>query len=292
MTPARIPRPPRQQYVAMLCVTFIVAAAYAEQPGAQSATIDTDDEREQRLEAMQQIAEAITVEARENGDWREVELIEGPRFRFSNPETPCYDATVWIWGTRGRPIALLTLSAEREQVDDPGYWAYELTSLSPAELRASSPDGWRWTPQKAGLNFEPFPDAPSVADNPGQRLRQMKALARRFDSYGIYPVNRRVPMRVLPTPLLRYEDEDAGIRDGALFVLAGGTDPEALLVIELSATGSGDPLWQFAINRVSSGELHVSLDGREIWSCSRRDDVGQRSPYCLFHRPMETAQDQ
>ena len=99
-------------------------------------------------------------------------------------------------------------------------------------------------------------------------------------------------MRVLPTPLLRYEDEDAGIRDGALFVLAGGTDPEALLVIELSATGSGDPLWRFALNRVSSGELHVSLDGREIWSCSRRGDVGQRSPYCLFHRPMETAQDQ
>lgn len=283
MIPARVPRPPRQQYVAMLCVTFIVAAAYAEQPGA----IDADDEREQRLQSMQQIAEAITVEARESGGLRKVELIEGPRFRFSNPETPCYDATVWIWGVRGRPVALLTLSAEREQVDDPGYWAYELTSLSPAELRATSPEGWRWTPQQAGLNFEPFPDAPPAADTPAQRLRQMKALARRFEAYGIYPVDRRVPMRVLPTPLLRYNDEDAGIRDGALFVLAGGTDPEALLAIELSATGSGEPLWRFALNRVSSGELHVSLDGREIWSCSRRVDVGQRSPYCLFHRPMQ-----
>lgn len=268
-------------------LTIPSGLSYGQEPSAAAPSLETDAEREQRLEAMQRIAEAVTVEVRDETGWREVDLIDGPRFRFSNPETPCYDATVWIWGARGRPVALLTLSAERERVDDPGYWAYELTSLSPAELRASSPDGWRWTPQRAGLNFEPFPDAPSAADKPAQRLRQMKALARRFDSYGIYPVDRRVPMRVLPTPLLRYSDEAAGIRDGALFVLAGGTDPEALLAIELSTTGSGEPLWQFALNRVSSGELHVSLDGREIWSCSHREDVGVRSPYCLFHRPMQ-----
>lgn len=241
--------------------------------------------RAERLAAMQKIAADMTVEAVEEGGKRKVELIDGARFRFSNPVTECYDATVWIWGRRGRPAALLTLSAERSGRNQPSYWAYELTSISPLELAVASQDGWKWTPEAAGLSFKPVPDAPSPADEERVRQRQMKDIARRFDAYGVY-FGQRVDLRVLPTPIHTYSDAAAGVLGGALFFIAGGTNPEVLLAIEAAGEEGTPPQFNFAINRVSAGELHARLDGKEIWTSAGVVEATRRSPYFLFQRPM------
>ena len=243
--------------------------------------------RAERLMAMQKIAADMTVDAFEDGRQHQVDIVEGARFRFSSQVTPCYDATVWIWGRSGRPAALLTLSAERFGRDRPSYWAYELTSISPLELSVSSPDGWRWTPDAAGLSFSPVPDAPLPADKARVRQRQMKDIARRFDAYGVAG-NGRYELRVLPTPIHTYSDAAAGVLDGALFFVAGGTDPEVLLAIEAATSAGMPPEFNFTINRVSSNELHARLEGKEIWTSPRVVDATIRSPYFLFHRPMVT----
>lgn len=160
-----------------------------------------------------------------------------------------------------------------------------LTSLAPAELRATSSEGWKWNPEKAGLDFQPLPDASPPAETSARRLRQIKELSRRFDAYGVYE-NGRSELRCLPTPICRYADESAGVRDGAMFFLAGGTNPEALLAIELSAEKPDEPVWKFALNRVSASELHARLDGKEIWSCRWQQDRTTRGPYHLVERPM------
>jgi hypothetical protein len=241
--------------------------------------------RAQRLTAMRKIAGDITVEAVEEGQKQKVDLVDGARFRFSSPVTPCYDATVWVWGPHGRPAALLALSAERTGHETPSYWAYELTSISPLELSVSSPDGWTWTPQAAALRFAAVPDASAPAEKASVRARQMKDIALRFDAHGVAG-SGRYELRVLPTPIHSYSDKSGGILDGGLFFIAGGTDPEVLLVIEAAIGDDGQPKWQFAINRVSSAELHARLDGKEIWSSPRVGDATNRSPYYLFSRPM------
>ena len=255
-------------------------------PPRQEQQAVSSPRRAERLAAMQKIAAVMTVEAVEDGKKRKVELVDGARFRFSNPVGPCYDATVWVWGRSGRPAALLTLSAERLGRDNPSYWAYELTSISPLELAVASPDGWKWTPEAAGLSCKPVPDAPTPADQERVRQRQMKDIVRRFDAYGVYP-GGRVDLRALPTPIHTYSDAAAGILGGALFFIADGTNPEVLLAIEAASPEGMPPQFNFAINRVSAAELHARLDGKEIWTSPPvATNPKIRSPYFLFHRPM------
>lgn len=286
---------------AVVCIVLaVVGASLAEETEPQSAAskpaatsdkpVDRSDEaksgpRAKRLRAMKEIAESMTVEIVGAEGRTKVELVEDARFRFSTPEIGCFDGTAWLWGNRQRPLALLTISAYQSKKDGSCEWSYELTSLAPAKLQVESSEGWQWNPDAAGLEFQPLPDATPPAENSARRLRQIKDLSRRFDAYGVYG-NGRSELRCLPTPIYRYSDEAAGVRDGAMFFLAGGMNPEALLAIELSGDNPAEPIWKFALNRVSGSELHARFDGKEIWSCHWQSTLTVRSPYHLIVRPM------
>ncbi|HVX10194.1 MAG TPA: hypothetical protein VHC22_03230 [Pirellulales bacterium] len=277
----------------VISVVFSVSLAEETEPskpvGAPDKVPAGSDEgdsgpRAKRLLAMQDIAKSVTVEIETVGakGKTKVEMAEGARFRFATPEIGCFDGTTWLWGTDQRPLALITISAYQPMKDGPCDWSYELTSLAPSKLWVQSSEGWQWNPDEAGLDFQALPDAPSPAETTARRLRQIKELSRRFDAYGVYG-NGRSELRCLPTPICRYADESVGVRDGAMFFLAGGTNPEALLAIELSGQ---KPAWKFAINRVSASELHARLDGKEIWSCQWQQEITTRSPYYIVGRPM------
>lgn len=281
---------------AFVCVILaVVGASLAEEtepkPAATPDNLSDRPEdaksgpRAKRLLAMKEIAESVTVEIVGAEGKTEVELVEDARFRFSTPEIDCFDGTAWLWGNRQRPLALLTISAYQSKKNGSCEWSYELTSLAPAKLQVKSSEGWQWNPDAAGLDFKPLPDATPPAETPARRLRQIKDLSRRFDAYGVYG-NNRSELRCLPTPIYRYSDEAAGVRDGAMFFLASGMNPEALLAIELSGEKSAEPVWKFAVNRVSGAELHARFDGKEVWSCHWESNLTIQSPYRLIIRPM------
>ena len=280
----------------VVCVILaLVGASLAEETDSNSAATpenlsDRSEDaksgpRAKRLLAMKEIAESVTVEIVGAEGKTEVELVEDARFRFSTPEIDCFDGTAWLWGNRQRPLALLTISAYQSVKDGSCEWSYELTSLAPAKLQVKSSEGWQWNPDAAGLDFQPLPDATPPAETPARRLRQIKDSSRRFDAYGVYG-NSRSELRCLPTPIYRYCDEAAGVRDGAMFFLASGMNPEALLAIELSGEKPAEPVWKFAVNRVSGAELHARFDGKEIWSCHWLPNLTIQSPYHLIIRPM------
>ncbi|HUY88087.1 MAG TPA: hypothetical protein VMV10_05105 [Pirellulales bacterium] len=285
------------KYVAVFVCTIltVVGASLAEETESKSAAtpdklIDRSDDaksgsRAKRLRAMKDIAESVTVEIVSAEGKTKVELVEDARFRFATPEIGCFDGTAWLWGSRRRPLALLTISAYQSLKDGSCEWSYELTSLAPAKLQVKSSEGWQWNPDAAGLDFQPLPDVTPPAETSARRLRQIKDLSRRFDAFGVYG-NGRSELRCLPTPIYRYSDEAAGVRDGAMFFLAGGMNPEALLAIELSGEKPAEPVWKFAVNRVSGSELHARFDGKEIWSCHWEPNLTIRSPYHLIVRPM------
>jgi hypothetical protein len=130
-----------------------------------------------------------------------------------------------------------------------------------------------------------FPDATSPDDRQTARTRQLKDLARRLSAHEFWdPDNSRFELRLLVQPVLRYAEPDNKVHDGAAFVLAHGTNPEVLVLIEALGESLEKSRWHYSLARLGSAELHVAIDGKEVWKRDRTPGVVGRptDPYWLF----------
>ena len=111
-------------------------------------------------------------------------------------------------------------------------WCIESQSLDADPLEFTSKANSPWTPQKAGIEWHAFvgKKIPEPNRSKALRLAQMRSLARRFRADDAIADNSK--LRLLTTPLHRYEVAKSGIIDGVIFVMANGTDPEITLQIE------------------------------------------------------------
>jgi hypothetical protein len=227
----------------------------------------TKDESAARLAVMRRIARSIKL----------TELIEGtpgpaiapraePLLRYDDPPRNMHDATLWAWGDRGRPAA--ALKVELYPPHPPARrWVLGLVALSTNRIAVEFHDGQRWTSSKPGLESRALPGAPAPAASQTLRLFQMKELTRRFAAVEHDgPARRRTQIRLMPRPLDRYDDAASGLRDGAIFGFAMGTNPDVLLVLEAGGRGDAPPAWQYAVGRLGGAELTVSLDGQPVWT--------------------------
>ena len=75
--------------------------------------------------------------------------------------------------------------------------------------------------------------------------------------------------------------------DGAAFVLAHGTNPEVIQLIEARGGSGRATEWRYSLARMGSAEFHVELDGAEVWSRPRTPGVVgfPTDPYWLFVTP-------
>jgi hypothetical protein len=141
---------------------------------------------------------------------------------------------------------------------------------------------YKSTPDKKKIEFQPIADAPAPAAKESQRLRQIKELSRRFSAHEEWE-GQRHELRLLVQPVLRYADGKT-IHDGALFVIAHGTNPEILLFIEAQGKSLEESRWQFAAARSSSAALHLALDDKEVWKIDIAPGIAGRArdPYWMF----------
>lgn len=140
------------------------------------------------------------------------------------------------------------------------------------------------------FTLQDFPDNAAVNNRPVVRLRQMKDLARRFETHEFWdPENSRFELRCLATPVLRYSDNENGVFDGSVFIFAHGTNPEILLFLEAQGTTAETSKWQFAAYRLGSAEMHLDLNRQPVWSRDRTPGVVgmPNNPYWL-QVPRET----
>ena len=237
-----------------------------------------------------ELARAITLEPAPAGT--KSELISEPIFRFDDPARRFSDGTIWAFGKSGRPDALLCLSLEK---DDRGQlkWIHELTSLSSGTVAASSRHGsgpWTWNPNEAGIVLQPIPKGQPPADDEGKRLRQMRETARRFKaSESLDPARNdpsdRFELRHLPQPILRYQNPDAGLVDGAIFLMAYGRNPEIALLIEARREDQGEPAWFYGLARIGAARLRVnSTTEKSPTSPSRSSRDGGIRIFCSTGR--------
>jgi hypothetical protein len=74
----------------------------------------------------------------------------------------------------------------------------------------------------------------------------------------------RQTLRLLPQPVYRYESSNADVRDGAVFAIVLGTDPELFVLIE--ARRSEDSFrWQYGLARMNDDAMVVKYNDQEIW---------------------------
>lgn len=218
-----------------------------------------------------------------------VDLIDRPLLTFGDSARSNENGMLWAWGKSGRPLAVVELY---QPTGDPN-WIHAISLTSTAKVLLKTPVASKWLPEKTQIRPAIIPAAKPPAAKEPQRLRQLKELARRFTAHEFWdPDNSRFELRLLVQPVHRYSDPESELQDGAMFVLAHGTNPEVLLLIEALGKTLDDARWHCSFARLGSAELHVELDRKEIWKVDRAEGVvGKPSdPYWLFVSPPTASQ--
>ena len=242
-----------------------------------------------RLDKMRQLAEAFAVFESEKGKPK-ARLPLAPRHvqRFVDKQRYVTDGTLWTLGGSGRPQAVLEVYP---LVYQPGQeqWYSAVASLTTRSLIAEKVDGvegQNWTPGSWAQEFRPVSNAAPPADDAQQRRVAMLQIARRFSAHQFWqPGVTRFELEVLPEPVLRYQDQAAGIVDGGLFVVVHETNPEVLLLVEAQVV-KNSTRWMYALAPLGSARMHVQLDEEEVWNCPSPANLagGGTHPYWAFGR--------
>lgn len=199
------------------------------------------------------------------------------------------NGTLWAFGASGRPAAFLELY---QGVEANSQWCHAVTLTGTNRIDLKTPRGDHWRPKSTQIEPTAIPNAMPPGEKEDLRLRQLKELARRFAAHEFWdPDNSRFELRLLVQPVYRYRDATEGIHDGAAFALANGTNPEVLLLIEALGQKLSTSRWHYSLARLGSAELHVELDGKEVWRQNRTPGVigSPDDPYWLFFSPVLAA---
>ncbi len=254
----------RRSFLALMAALIGPAASAQDDPGDRGKSAA-------RLEAMRRLAKEVKVgEITDGKAGPPMAIRPEPLLRYSNPAGGAADGTLWAWGARGRPLAVLKLGL-RGPTRGQRHWAYRLNVLSPRSIQVDFGDGRPWSSRDAGLEVRPIPDAPAPAESAAHRLAQAKEIARRFSASAQSPEPMgRTQLRLMPRPIDRYSDPMAGLLDGLLFSFVYTNNPSVLLVLEARSEGAGMRAWRFAFVRQGHDNRETSalLDGKPIWSVS------------------------
>jgi hypothetical protein len=259
-----------------------------------AAASDPDEpEAKQRLELMRAALASLEPEPSELKSKAALAVVPKPLLRYSDPTRGgvrvaakvLLDAAVWRLGTEGRPTALVTVEIYQNR-DGSRVVAYEFLSLSETKFSLKhKTEKIRWDVTGSALDLKELPDAPRPAAAAGERLVQMRQLARRFAA--TERLNMEViECRLLSQPIDRYQSAPEKIVDGAIFAFANGTNPELGLVFEFDGER-----WLYGTFRLTTAEVTVTLDGRQIAFYERFNPRGRTDgPYHNGTYKIETDQ--
>ena len=243
--------------VSLILIGVLSLSAVAQ----ESAKSDSSSEAAEQIKTAR--ANTALFRFQDAATGAEIERVENPVLRYTEPVRGNMYGTLWVWGRKGRPAAVLEMirygNPQLGVQED--WFCFHATTDRPIKLTAKT--GQTWTPKSSDLKFQPLPDAPAPAETPAARMRQMKEFVRRFSAHEFW-TSGRLEMRLLPSAVHRYEDREHKLIDGAIFVIAEGTHPEATLFLEaVHPADEPKPLWQFAVGRSGTAKMVVSYNDKE-----------------------------
>ena len=201
-----------------------------------------------------------------------------PVLRWSNPVRDFIsDGAMFLILDGERPKGVFTLWMRgREGSLESGDLFRELVSLSGERLTCRRGETLVWSPPAGALVEKSLEGAPAPAEKPETRLVQFRQQARRFQATYKKGDSSSV-LRMLPQPLYRFRDEDAGILDGAVFAFVESNDPEVVLMLEVLS--GPEPRWRYSFGRLTSHPVTARLDDVPVFEASGYWTRGPDNPY-------------
>ncbi len=253
----------------MLPVTICLLAAIV----AQDATDPLTAEQSQRQLRLDHMRATTTDYEFQLGDDEPISLTlaEQPIFRWNDPVIDVVDGVLYVVTNRQRPAAVLSVWMRSSGLT---HNQYQL--LTDQLLVAARKKEKVWHPAVGRIIWQPVAEAPQPADIASKRLVQMRAIARQFSGHVFEELDDagRFELRLLTSPLYRYEDSATGVIDGGIFVLVKGTNPEVTLVLE--AVKDADGLrWQYLLSPLTNRRTELQYRGTPIWTYRHRHDPMQ-----------------
>ncbi len=221
-------------------------------------------------------------------DARPLVMSPQPVLHWASPDD--WSGDIFVWSHAGRPEILGSMIAGPAAGEKRPFY-HEFHALSTGPLpRQVFPSGVVWEAPQPGIELQPVPEAPDVANTDAARLRQMRTLIRDFSAHTFFSESRW-ELRLLTQPIYRYRRPDGATSptewiDGAVFVyvLTTGTDAEVALVLEARTTENGSQ-WQYAPVRITNRPAWMKFQDAEIWRVDRHDEVAGTitRPYTTFY---------
>jgi hypothetical protein len=281
-------QPPVKAFWTIVALLIVSAALAGSQGPSSEAEKDkrgpdkgADAGEPSRREA-ERVIRGIDLEILSDGKWTEVGRIEKPLLFYTDPTRENDQGSVWGWGRKGRPVALLELfhsTTERTK------WVFAICNTSGGKLRARRAGAPWWGANDSATQLEDVPGASVPAADSLVRQRQLNLLAQKFTGHEFWdPANSRYELRLLKRPLYTYQDEASGVLEGGLFTLANGTNPEIMVFVEarIDPKDRSKSVWQYAVGRSAHAELHLEYAGKEVFAAPRGDKVSASNrPYWL-----------
>ena len=215
----------------------------------------------------------------------ELELVQSPLMRWSNPAVGRVYGTVFLLTDEKRPQAIIC----------PYKWfspytgfEMECRSLSAIGVKGVRGDKPVWSTTRPGIEWQLVPSDPPVGQTATERQRQLKAIAQEFTAELLDTRTNQngedQRLRQLTQPVFGYECLSQNVLEGGVVAFVVGTDPELFLLIEATES-EGDRFWQYALARMNSDRLAVRHLDKEVWRVDQLTLEKMRDPtepYFIF----------
>jgi hypothetical protein len=266
--------------IAKIIGLSVVIAAFAggfeHRGSAQEPPADTKAEAAEASAIAKKLAGEFVFQLEKASD-KKLKMEPEPILRWTNHLGRRFYGDVYVWTREGRPEVVASVNnvfAARRGTET------EILSLSTGRPVLLHDEKVVWEPSGPCVELKPLPSVPKPGPTGAARLLQMRAMAAQFSVVADYGVNKeqKEELRLLRTPIYRYESAAQGVVDGALFAFTKGTDPDALLLVE--ARGKKvDVEWQFAFARLNGYcALRASLKDKEVWQVDRLSNQTNTDP--------------
>jgi len=249
---------------------LLLISGFVAVPGRGQESAEADQAaRAARLESlrdMKALIGTLKVSTVNQEDKVEAKLLTKPLLHYQDQPRNILDATLWCFGEKGRPAALCKV--EKISVAGKNRWLYCFASMSTLPIEGVWAEGKTFSAAEPGVTFSSLPGAPVPANGKNDRSRQINSLVRRVNLIVTDPdLKFQENLRIQRQPIHRYDDEEAGILDGALFRFStDGTCPDLLVLIEAQKEKDEAAQWKIAMARMTNCELQVRDQDRESFS--------------------------
>ncbi len=247
---------------------------------AQETTDFRSDPAAARLKSMRRLARSIEVsKMADELPGPPIALRPEPLLRYNDAPRGIHDATLWAWGERGRPRAVLKVE-QYPAHDAARRWVFGLVSLAPNRLAVEFQDGKQWTSHRPGQELRAIVRAPEPAGSEALRLGQMRDLAHRFSASENAGPARPAPAPThaqTPPPL-----HGRGFRPDRRCPLRFRLRHQSRCPLDprgAKASGGSTPDVELRSGRLGGAEASVALDGQEVWTQPYADPPSQRETY-------------